>query len=123
MNVHSVGGTELSTSCSVLLWLVNSTWYPLQATVKRNVYVRMCLLWYLSQEWTKLEKPEGAPCPVERSSHAACCLNYGEEHPQLLVTGGVDKSGNTLQDTWILDVNSGRWRKVSCDECVTGSTD
>ena len=123
MNVHSVGGTELSTSCSVLLWLVNHTWCPLQATVKRNMYVRMCLLWYLSQEWTKLEKPERALCPVGRSSHAACCLNYGEEHPQLLVTGGVDKSGNTLQDAWILDVNSGRWRKVSGDECVTGSTD
>ena len=79
--------------------------------------MRMCLLWYLSQEWTKLEKPEGAPCPVGRSYHAACCLNYGEEHPQLLVTGGVDKNGNTLQDAWILDVNSGRWRKVSCGMC------
>ena len=42
MNAHSVGGTELSTSCSVLLWLVNCTWYPLQATVKRNMYVCMC---------------------------------------------------------------------------------
>ena len=77
----------------------------------------------LSQEWTKLERPEGTPCPVGRSAHAACCLNCGEEHPQLLVTGGMDKSGNTLQDAWILDVNSGRWREVSGDECVTGSTD
>ena len=41
MNVHSVSGTELSTSCSVLLWLVNDTWYPLQATVKRK-HVCMC---------------------------------------------------------------------------------
>ena len=38
-------------------------------------------------------------------------------------TGGVDKNDNTLQDAWILDVNSGRWREVSGDECVTGSTD
>ena len=37
----------------------------------------------------------------------------GEEHLQLLVTGGWDKNGNTLQDAWILDVNSGRWREVS----------
>ena len=118
MNVHSVGGTELSTSCSVLLWLVNCTWYPLQAT-----YVYVCIRWYLSQEWTKLERPEGVPWPVERAAHAACCLNYGEEHPQLLVTRGVDKIDNTLQDAWILDVNSGRWREVSGDECVTASTD
>ena len=78
---------------------------------------------HLSQEWTKLERPEGTPWPVERSSHAACCLNYGEEYPQLLVTGGVDKNATTLWDVWILDVNSGRWREVSGDECVTGSTD
>ena len=76
------------------------------------------MLCHLSQEWTKLEKPEGAPWPVERSSHAACCLNYGEEHPQLLITGGVDNNDNTLQDVWILDINSGRWREVSGDECV-----
>ena len=73
------------------------------------------VLWHFSQEWTKLEKPRGAPWPVERSGHAACCLNYGEEHPQLLVTGGVDNNGTTLQDAWILDVNSGRWREVSGD--------
>ena len=78
---------------------------------------------YVSQEWTKLEKPEGAPWPEGRSGHAACCLNYGEDHPQLLVTGGWDNNDNILHDVWILDVNSGRWREVSCDECVIGSTD
>ena len=31
----------------------------------------------------------------------------------MLVTGGTDKIGNILQDAWILDVMSGRWRKVS----------
>ena len=71
------------------------------------------VLYHLSQEWTKLERPEEAPWPVERIAHAACCLNYGEEHPQLLVTGGLDKNDTTLQDAWILDVNSGRWRRVS----------
>ena len=73
-------------------------------------------MYHLFQEWTKLEKPEGAPWPAGRDSHAACCLNYGEEHPQLLVTGGVDNNGNSLSDAWILDVNTGRWREVSGDE-------
>ena len=77
----------------------------------------------MCQHWTKLEKTEGAPWPVGRDSHAACCLNFGEEDPQLLVTGGVDESvkvtggvdnnGNTLSDAWILDVKSRRWREVS----------
>ena len=69
------------------------------------------VLCHLSQEWTKLEKLGGAPWPIERTAHAACCLNYGE----LLVTGGLDKNGTTLQDAWILDVKSGRWREVSGD--------
>ena len=76
----------------------------------------MCMYVYLFiQGWTKLEGAEGAPWPVERSSHDACCLNYGEEHPQLLVIGGMDNDLNTLQDAWILDVKSRRWREVSCD--------
>ena len=72
----------------------------------------------LQQEWTKLERPKGASWPMKRSSHAACCLNYGEENTQLLVTGGVDRNGNTLQDAWILDVKSGRWREVSDNDHV-----
>ena len=88
------------------------------------LYIALIIcMWYLSQEWTKLEKPEGAPWPVGRSSHAATSLNYGEEHPQLLVTGGWVNNATTLQDAWLLDVNSGRWREVNGDECLTGSTD
>ena len=71
-----------------------------------------CVLCHLSQEWISLERPKGAPWPVRRDSHAACCLNYGEDDPQLLVTGGVDNNGNSLQDAWVLDVKSGRWREV-----------
>ena len=47
-----------------------------------------------------------------RSSHAACCLNYGDDQPVLLMTCGVDDNDNTLTDAWLLDVNSGRWREV-----------
>ena len=64
----------------------------------------------------------GAPWPVERVYHAACCLNYGDVHPQLLVTGGLDKRNKTLSDAWLLDINTGRWREVreveGCGVCV-----
>ena len=33
----------------------------------------------------------------------------------MLVTGGLNKDGNTLSDMWILDVKSGRWREVRDD--------
>ena len=77
----------------------------------------------MSQEWTKLERPEGAPWPVERNAHAACCLNYGDNDPLLLVTGGLDKRNKTLSDAWLLDINTRRWREVreveGCVVCVT----
>ncbi len=56
---------------------------------------------------------QGEPWPVERSFHAACCLNYGHDHPQLLVYGGVDDGNKTLGDMWILDVDTVQWSEVS----------
>ena len=47
-----------------------------------------------------------------RSLHAACCLSYGEEYPQLLVSGGLDEDDNNLRDLWVLDVEAGTWKEV-----------
>ena len=55
---------------------------------------------------------QGEPWPVGRSSHAACCLNYGQDHPQLLVYGGVDNDVKALRDMWILNVDIGKWTEV-----------
>lgn len=46
---------------------------------------------------------------MKRSYHTAVCLGYGGDNPQLLVIGGRDN----LNDAWMLDVNSWRWREVS----------
>ena len=45
-----------------------------------------------------MEPLPGVPQPVERRYHGACCLNYGEDHPKLLISGGVDKYGNVQGD-------------------------
>ena len=60
---------------------------------------------------------QGGVSPVARSGQAACCLNYGEDRPVLLVSGGVDKDNHVLNDLWMLDVNTGRWTEVGgvCD--------
>ena len=55
---------------------------------------------------------QGEPWPVRRSRHAACCLNYGQDHPQLLVHGGRDNDTKTLGDMWILDVDTAKWTEV-----------
>ena len=58
-----------------------------------------------------MEYPEGEPCPAGRYEHAAVCLGQGTR-PQLVVHGGQDL--HALKDVlWILDVESGRWKKVS----------
>ena len=65
------------------------------------------------QHWSKLDKHDvGDPCPAGRSGHAAVCLNYGEDQPQVFIFGGHD-GREPLSDGWILDVQSGRWREVS----------
>ena len=54
----------------------------------------------------------GVPQPVKRSDHRACCLNFGEDNPKVLISGGIDEGDNVLGDMWILDVSSGKWTKV-----------
>ena len=61
---------------------------------------------------------------MERAGHAACCLNHGQEHPRILVIGGVnycvdiygeipgDDLSEELEYIWILDVESETWIKV-----------
>lgn len=72
-----------------------------------------CFLQHL--HWKKLDHFEGEPCPEGRSYHAAACLGYGGERPQLFVTGGMGDGGKVLSDAWMLDIKSNGWTKVgSC---------
>ena len=64
------------------------------------------------QTWSKLSQSGGASWPEERLCHAACCLNYGQQYPQLLVTGGLDREDKPLSDAWILDIERRQWRKA-----------
>ena len=62
------------------------------------------------QEWRKLDCHE--PCPGERTHHAAVCIGYGGEHPQLMMLGGLGVGRTVLNDCWMLDIASGNWREV-----------
>ena len=75
-----------------------------------NIYIQT--LMSSLQTWGNLNRSEGGSWPEERSSHAACCLNYGQQYPQLLVTGGLNRDKQPLADAWIFDIEKGRWRKV-----------
>ena len=69
------------------------------------------------QHWSKLDHHDGVPYPVARDRHAAVCLNYGGDHPQLFVVGGIDIGSKVLNDAWMLDIQSGRWREVRRHAC------
>ena len=64
------------------------------------------------QNWTKIEPGMGGPWPVGRTAHAACYLDHGGEHPQLLISGGMGNDDKTLSCSWLLDVASRKWKKV-----------
>ena len=59
-----------------------------------------------------MEPAQGDQWPEARCSHSACVLNYGEDHPTLLVSGGLGEGDKVLRDMWILDVDSGKWTDV-----------
>ena len=64
------------------------------------------------QNWTKIEPGVGEPWPVGRCGHAACCLDHGGDHPQLLISGGLDNDEKALSCSWLFDVTSRKWKKV-----------
>ena len=54
--------------------------------------------------------------PPARHQHAACCIAgplTGQEHPLLLVGGGLGEALSVLQDMWVLDVDREMWSEVS----------
>ncbi len=53
---------------------------------------------------------DGAPQPFPRGWHAAVCLDYKTNNPQLLVIGGFEVK--TLSDVWCLDVLAQTWQQV-----------
>ena len=65
------------------------------------------------QHWTRVKITEYKP--PARSSHAACCITgplTGQQHPLLMVVGGLDANYKPLDDVWLLDVDKGVWSEV-----------
>ena len=54
----------------------------------------------------------GGDTPTTRTLHAAACIEHGGNRPQLVITGGLDAGDKVLKDVWIMDVQSGTWKKV-----------
>ena len=64
------------------------------------------------QEWSKEEGHSDDKYPVKRRNHVAACLGYGGQHPQLFISGGIDSSYKVLDDIWLWDPKSNKWKEV-----------
>ena len=61
----------------------------------------------------RIEAKQGELWPVVTiGQHAACCLGFNTEHPQLLVTGGRSNGDTPIEGTWCFDVAKKRWTEV-----------
>ena len=49
---------------------------------------------------------------VRLGDHAACCLGFNTENPQLLVSGGRLRRELPLKDIWILNLATMKWKEV-----------
>ena len=50
---------------------------------------------------------------VRLGDHAACCLGFNTENPQLLVSGGrLRRNELPLEDIWILNLATSTWKEV-----------
>ena len=59
-----------------------------------------------------MEPREGEPWPAVRSAHAACYLGYAGDHINLPVTGGIGRGDEALNDTWLFNMSSKKWKEV-----------
>ena len=57
---------------------------------------------------------------VTLGHHAACCLGFNSEHPQLLVSGGRTCYDKGLKDVWAFNLSQKKWKHVRfhVDSCL-----
>ena len=63
---------------------------------------------------TKIEWKAGEVWPVvTMGHHAACCVGFNTDQPQLLVSGGRTSRDKCIRDIWMFDFTCKYWEKVS----------
>ena len=54
----------------------------------------------------------GRDSPTVTYYHAADCIEHDGDRPQLVISGGLGAGDKVMNDVWIMDVQSGSWKKV-----------
>lgn len=63
--------------------------------------------------WTRIDPSSSdEPRPLPRFRHVAVAVPRADGYTDMLVHGGIDGSGRTLDDAWALDGQTHRWRAL-----------
>ncbi|XP_019859841.1 PREDICTED: uncharacterized protein LOC109588094 isoform X1 [Amphimedon queenslandica] len=63
--------------------------------------------------WQCIKKPEAIDqWPVGRYNHGGAIVITGSDFPILVISGGKDKDGHTLDDYWIFNITQHSWIKL-----------
>ncbi|XP_019860615.1 PREDICTED: uncharacterized protein LOC109588952 [Amphimedon queenslandica] len=69
--------------------------------------------------WQCIKKPEAIDqWPVGRYYHAGAIIRTGSDCPMLVISGGLDKNGDTLDDCWVFNITQHSWIKLDVPHFV-----
>ncbi|XP_019859853.1 PREDICTED: U-box domain-containing protein 35-like [Amphimedon queenslandica] len=82
-----------------------------KTTFTNNIYIIEISISTVT--WQGIKKPE-AICqwPASRWLHAGAIIITGSDCPMLVISGGLDKNGDTLDDYWIFNITQHCWIKL-----------
>uniref|UniRef100_A0A1X7SXY0 Uncharacterized protein n=1 Tax=Amphimedon queenslandica TaxID=400682 RepID=A0A1X7SXY0_AMPQE len=70
--------------------------------------------------WQCIKKPEAIDqWPVGRFAHAGAIIVTGSDCPMLVISGGMDKNKDTLDDCWIFNIIQHSWIKLAVPHSVS----
>ncbi|XP_019861627.1 PREDICTED: uncharacterized protein LOC109590138, partial [Amphimedon queenslandica] len=88
------------------------TYDDAKETTTNNIYILEISI--STVFWQCIKKPEAIymyQWPVSRFNHAGAIIITGSDCPMLVISGGLDKNDDTLNDCWILNITQHSWIK------------
>ncbi|XP_019854456.1 PREDICTED: uncharacterized protein LOC109583509 [Amphimedon queenslandica] len=87
-------------------------------TVTNNIYILEISI--NTVFWQCIKKPEAIDqWPVGRWLHAGAIIITGSDCPMLVISGGLDKNDDTLDDCWIFNITQHSWIKLAVPHSVS----
>ncbi|XP_019861846.1 PREDICTED: probable serine/threonine-protein kinase DDB_G0271682 [Amphimedon queenslandica] len=95
-----------------------------KVTITDNIYNIILEISVSTVFWQCVKKPETIDqWPMGRYLHGGAAIITGSNHPMLVISGGRDKDGVTLDDFWIFNIAQHSWIKLDVPHSVSKRLD